>query len=221
MPLNPSTQTGKTAALTVDNTAGGVPLATSAAKDAATFAVLTVHSQPIRYVKDAAVVTTAMGHYATDKDVIVLRDQQQIDNFRAIREGGTNATVSVSYFEGTPDEVDLAMLAAGLFAGTRQQLTSPIQGVAAGYKVARGEVTLDGGNPTPIVTGLASVVACTVALKAAATPGDDPTSFSVDYGGAVAAGTVNLYAYKTDGTDPTLVASTNAAAVVSWIAIGT
>ncbi len=94
-------------------------------------------------------------------------------------------------------------------------------GVAAGYKIARGEVTLDGGNPTAITTGLATVVACTVALKAAATPGDDPTSFSVDYAGAVTAGTVNLYAYKTNGTDPTLVASTDNAAVVSWIAVGT
>jgi hypothetical protein len=93
--------------------------------------------------------------------------------------------------------------------------------LASGKKMAWGEVTLDGSNPTPIVTGLATVEACTVALKAAATPGDDPTSFSVNYGGAVTAGSVNLYAYKTDGTDPTLVPSTNNAAVVSWIAVGT
>lgn len=98
---------------------------------------------------------------------------------------------------------------------------APIAGVAAGYKIARGEATLDGTNPTPIVTGLATVVACTVTNKSAVTPGDDPVHFTVDYGGGVTAGTVNLYAWKNNGTDPTLVASTDAAAVVSWIAIGT
>lgn len=98
---------------------------------------------------------------------------------------------------------------------------APIAGVAAGYKIARGEATLDGTNPTPIVTGLATVVACTVTLKSASTPGDDPVAFTVDYAGAVTAGTVNLYAWKNNGTDPTLVDSTNNAAVVSWIAIGT
>lgn len=97
----------------------------------------------------------------------------------------------------------------------------PTAGVAAGYKIARGEATLDGTNPTPITTGLATVVACTVTRKSAVAPGDDPVDFSVDYAGAVTAGVVNLYAWKHDGTDPTLVASTNAAAVVSWIAIGT
>src|SRR5919197_1391999 len=75
-----------------------------------------------------------------------------------------------------------------------------VEGVGSSYKLARGEVTLDGSNPTPITTGLTTVVACTVTLKAAATPGDDPTSFSVDYAGSVTAGVVNLYAYKTDGT---------------------
>lgn len=97
-----------------------------------------------------------------------------------------------------------------------------VAGLAAGYKLARGEVTLDGTNPTPIATGLATVVAASVTLKSAVTPGDDPSWCSVDYGGGVTAGTINLYAWKnTGGTDPTLVASTNAAAVFSWIAVGT
>lgn len=104
------------------------------------------------------------------------------------------------------------------FAGTTML---PVAGVAAGYKIARGEVTLDGSNPTPIVTGLATVVACTVSQKSASTPGDDPVAFTVDYAGGVTAGTVNLYAWGHNGTDPTLVASTNNTAVVSWIAIGT
>lgn len=95
-------------------------------------------------------------------------------------------------------------------------------GVAAGYKIARGEVTLDGTNPTPIATGLATVVACSVTDKRATSPVLDPYTFTVDYGGAVAAGTVNLYAWKVTGAgDATLIASTDADDVISWIAVGT
>lgn len=114
--------------------------------------------------------------------------------------------------------IDILAGGALKFAGTTML---PVAGVASGYKIARGEATLDGSNPTPIVTGLATVEACTATRKSATTPGDDPVAFTVDYGGGVTAGTVNLYAWKTDGTDPTLIASTNNSAVVSWIAIGT
>lgn len=94
--------------------------------------------------------------------------------------------------------------------------------VASGYKIARGEVTLDGSNPTPIVTGLATVVACNVTRKATASPGLDPTNFTVDYGGGVTAGTANVYAWKPTATgDCTLIASTNSTAVLSWVAVGT
>lgn len=102
------------------------------------------------------------------------------------------------------------------------QLETVLGGVAAGYKIARGEVTLDGSNPTPIVTGLATVVACTVCDKRTTAPGLDPHHFTVDYAGGVAAGTVNLYAWKPTGAaDVTLIASTDADDVISWIAIGT
>lgn len=87
------------------------------------------------------------------------------------------------------------------------------------YRVARGEVTLDGSNPTPITTGLNTIVSATVTLKQATAPGDDPVGASVDYTGSD--GTLNLYAWKTDGTDPTLVASTNNSAVFCWVAVGT
>lgn len=99
---------------------------------------------------------------------------------------------------------------------------APVAGVAGGYKIARGEVTLDGTNPTSVTTGLATVVAANVNQKVAVTPGDDPSAFTVDYGGGVTAGQLDVYAWKnTSGSDPTLVPSTNNAAVVSWIAIGT
>lgn len=90
-------------------------------------------------------------------------------------------------------------------------------GVAAGYKVARGETALDGGNPTPVATGLTTVVAFVATLKGTAAPADSTSVLTADISGA----TVNVYAWKnTGGTDPTLVASTGTESFY-WIAIGT
>lgn len=124
----------------------------------------------------------------------------------------------------TGKSIDVESGGALKIAGVDQTaaLATAPAAVAAGYKIARGEVTLDGSNPTPITTGLATVVAATATLKTAAAPGDDPSWLTVDYGGGVTAGELDIYAWKnTGGTDPTLVASTNSTAVVSWIAIGT
>ncbi len=99
---------------------------------------------------------------------------------------------------------------------------SNVAGVAAGYKIARGEATLDGSNPTSITTGLATVVGATVSIKKAGVLGDDPNSLTVDYGGSVPAGQLDVYAGKNaTGSDPTQIASTDSATVLSWIAIGT
>lgn len=98
-------------------------------------------------------------------------------------------------------------------------VAAPVAGVAAGYKIARGTVTLDGSNPTAAATGLATIVAAVACIKSATAPGDDPVVVTVDYTGAN--GTLNIYAWKHDGTDPTLVASTNNTVTVDWIAVGT
>ena len=87
------------------------------------------------------------------------------------------------------------------------------------WKSVGGTVTLDGTNPTPVVTGLSVVKSACASLKSATTPGDDPSWLSVDYNGTD--GTLNIYAWKnTGGTDPTLVASTNNTATVDWVAFG-
>ncbi len=95
-----------------------------------------------------------------------------------------------------------------------------VVGVAAGYKVARGEAALDGSNPTPVATGLATVVAFTATLKGTAAPGDSTSVLTADISGA----TVNVYAWKhtTGGAagNPTLVASTGTESFY-WVAIGT
>lgn len=99
-------------------------------------------------------------------------------------------------------------------------LTKLVGGVAAAYKIARGTVTLDGSNPTTAATGLTTIVAAVVGLKSATAPADDPSWLSCNYTGSD--GNLDIYAWKnTGGTDPTLVASTNAAATVDWIAVGT
>lgn len=97
---------------------------------------------------------------------------------------------------------------------------APNGGVANDLKTFVGEVTLDGSNPTPVDTGLRGIVGAIVMQKSTATPGDDPSAFTVDYSAALG-GVVNVYAWKnTGGTDPTLVASTNNAAVVVVMAVG-
>lgn len=97
-----------------------------------------------------------------------------------------------------------------------------VAGVASGYKIARGEVTLDGSNPTPVTTGLATVVAAIAVLKTTVALGVSTSVLTVDYGGGVTAGELDIHAWKpTSSGNPTLIASTDSSSVVSWIAIGT
>lgn len=103
-----------------------------------------------------------------------------------------------------------------------ERLPLGADGAANGNKIVVGEVTLDGSNPTPIVTGLSVVLGCQVTRKSAVAPALDPLLFSVDYGGGVTAGTVNVYAWKaTASGDGTEIASANATAVLSYTAYGT
>jgi hypothetical protein len=93
------------------------------------------------------------------------------------------------------------------------------KGVAAGYRIARGEDSLDGSNPTPIATGLTTVIAFVAMLKGSAAPGDGTSVLTSVITGA--AGNVDVHGWKnTGGTDPTLVASTGTD-VFYWIAVGT
>ncbi len=100
------------------------------------------------------------------------------------------------------------------------QTEAGLMGVASGYRLARGGgAALDGGNPTPIATGLTTIVAAAVQLRGTAAPGDNTSVLTTDFSGSD--GTLNVYAWKnTSGTDPTLVASTGTE-TFDWIAIGT
>lgn len=101
------------------------------------------------------------------------------------------------------------------------QPDTPLVGVAAGYKVARGQHTTVAASDT-VVTGLATVVAVVAQLD------DDPvdgamhvTSSIGDQAGAPAAGSVLIKTWKSTDADATLIAATTFSKKVNWIAIGT
>ncbi len=82
--------------------------------------------------------------------------------------------------------------------------------------MAGGVIALDASNPTPIVTGLASVEGCSLTLAGTAAPGVGTSVLTYD----ISSGTVNIYAWKvTSSSDPTLIASTGTENV-AWMAKG-
>jgi hypothetical protein len=122
--------------------------------------------------------------------------------------------------EKAPYSVDLDALVGRVVALEAASVSNAIKGVASGYKIARGgSAALDGSNPTPIATGLATIVAAVAVLNGSSAPGDGTSVLTVGYTGSD--GTLNVYGWKnTGGTDPILVASTGTDAF-DWIAIGT
>lgn len=107
------------------------------------------------------------------------------------------------------------------FGGVDQRaaLATAPAGVAAGYKIARGETALDGSNPTAVDTGLATVIGFVAMLKGTAAPGVGTCCLTANIAGA--AGNVNVYAWKPTGAgDCTLIASTGTESFY-WVAIGT
>lgn len=119
-------------------------------------------------------------------------------------------------------EIDIESGARFEIAGSDRAavLATAPAAVAAGYKIARGTVTLDGSNPSSATSGLATIVACTVTNKRSTAPGLDPTEFTIAT--AAVAGRLDVYAWKpTASGDATLVASTDADDTIDWVCVGT
>lgn len=96
-------------------------------------------------------------------------------------------------------------------------VTTPVAGVAASYKAARGETALDGGNPTSVAHGLTTCVSFVATLKGTAAPGVGTSILTANINGA----NVDVYAWKvTSSIDNTLVASTGTESFY-WVAVGT
>lgn len=85
--------------ITIDNTSGGKSI-TSANINASPKpkkVIITIETAQIRYTIDGTAPTSSVGHLCNPFDVIVLEGYSQIQNFKAIRAGGTSATISISY----------------------------------------------------------------------------------------------------------------------------
>lgn len=96
---------------------------------------------------------------------------------------------------------------------------SPVNGVAAGYRIARGVATTVTASDT-IVTGLTTVVAAVANLDAGPVVGAEIANASIgNQSGAPAAGSILIQTWSTLGGTP--VGATTFTLKVDWIAIGT
>lgn len=96
--------------ITIDNTAGGVALTSSAytkqfgndptSTRQATYALITVEDHPIRINLNPAVdvTATAHGHLLIAGQSALLTHTAEIVNFRAIRTSGSSGVIRVTYF---------------------------------------------------------------------------------------------------------------------------
>lgn len=100
MPVASKLQAYATERITVDATVGGVALTFSKFLPAphGRCADLTVESAQIRYQTDGTAPTSTTGRIANPTDYITLNNPSELWNFRAIRTGGTSATLHVIYY---------------------------------------------------------------------------------------------------------------------------
>ena len=121
-------------------------------------------------------------------------------------------------------EYNQSQAAAKLANLTQAKLELLAQGVAAGYKIARGVHTQVAASDT-VVTGLATVVAVVVGFGGAPTVKQLFCAGSIgDQAGTPAAGSILITTYKpTAVNDVTPVAATDFTdnVKVAWCAIGT
>lgn len=128
-----------------------------------------------------------------------------------------SGTILLGYaLEAASADLDVVEVLRGTTA------SSPIAGIASGYKIARGQQTTVTATDT-IVTGLATVVAVVACMDD--NPGDNPFMVSAtigDQAGTPAAGSFILKTWQnTSGSDPTPAAASTFSKKVNWIAIGT
>ena len=93
------------------------------------------------------------------------------------------------------------------------------RGIGRQQRLIAGTVVLDGGNATPIALAayFKEVKGSVVSISGSTAPGVDPTQVS----SAISGTTVNVYAWKITATgDGTLIASTDNARVVNFVAWG-
>jgi len=152
----------------------------------------------------------------------------EINNLAGVVAGTVTASKAVVVDSNKRvDAVTVGTLSLGAGAGTAitptaAQINLLTQGVAAGYKIARGTVTPTSASHT-VATGLATVVAAVASLKGAPSLTHMITAADIgDQAGAPVAGSILINSYKPTGAaDVTPVAATTPWGAVDWIAIGT
>lgn len=146
-----------------------------------------------------------------------------VGGFAAAQYSSANYMTEGGSYWGVGGTLDVVSGGALKIAGTDKTsalsaaVTTPVAGVAASYKIARGENALDGSNPTDIATGLTTVVACSASIKTSTAP--NLNTAVVTY--TTSSATLNLYAWKpTSEASPNLTASTTTE-TIGWLCIGT
>lgn len=101
------------------------------------------------------------------------------------------------------------------------ELETVAGGVAAGYKIARGQHTTLDADDT-VVTGLTTVVAAVASFDDAPVEGAKFVSCTIgDQAGAPAAGSIQIKTHKDTDADAAIVDATTFTKKINWIAIGT
>lgn len=91
-------------------------------------------------------------------------------------------------------------------------------GVGTSYKIARGQVTLDGVNPTPASHGLSTVEACTLTNnRITAMTANEPVILTY----ATSATGLNVFGWWHNATMAGVAPSTDSTDLISWICVGT
>jgi len=102
--------------------------------------------------------------------------------------------------------------------GSNVNLGLVVQGVAAGYKLARGNATFT-ANAT-VVTGLTAVVDFVLGQRNQKADADTANNCCV-YNGSISGGSLILRRYAASSATRTVVVDATTAGTIDWIAIGT
>lgn len=73
-------------------------LALTSVPSGATYAIITVSTQGVRYRDDGVVPTASIGMPVSADGQIILKSRTQIRNFRVIRSGASDAELNISYY---------------------------------------------------------------------------------------------------------------------------
>jgi len=142
----------------------------------------------------------------------------------AAQTGNTNYTIraaaagqAATVLFGDPGKATAVYVAMSNTVMTPTKVNALIQGIAAGYKVARGTVACTASSA--INTGLASITGYAVSVVGTtATAVNNACQVSAKNTGAA---TLTAYRWKHGGASTTTLAAASTAGTVSWIACGT